>query len=198
MLVIWCDMISDFLRQSNDLRAEIRTRLLSLGLMQCKSYIVLRGKHGVYMRSPSHKKGSPAQAILGPLRLTLVRYELFSQAIVEHWGLLIFANTITENGWSYRYNPLQSATIRYNPLQSATIRYNPLHHHMGPHRESTQEHKSKRLRPSKEVRQFFPEDSSKHFVAIVTFNSDGICAKWLHLTRTAVLKEGWMTLKGAV
>lgn len=50
------DMISDFLRQSNDLRAEFRTRLLSLGLMQCKSYIVLCGKHVVYMRLPSHKK----------------------------------------------------------------------------------------------------------------------------------------------
>ena len=135
-------MISDFLRQSNDLRAEFRTRLLSLGLMQCKSYIILCGKHVVYMRLPSHKKGSPAQAILGPLRLTLVHYELLAKQSLSIGDCLFLPTQLPKTDGA-------TATIRYNP---------PLHHHMGPHRESTQEHKSKRLRPSKEVRQFFPED----------------------------------------
>ena len=107
-------IISDFLRQSNDLRAEFRTRLLSLGLMQCKSYIVLCGKHVVYMRLPSHKKskGVSCTGILGPLRLTLVHYELLAKQSMSIGDCLFLPTQLPKTDGA-------TATIRYNPLQHA-------------------------------------------------------------------------------
>lgn len=89
-----------------------------------------------------NQKGVSCTGILGPLRLTLVHYELLAKQSLSIGDCLFLPTQLPKTDGA-------TATIRYNP---------PLHHHMGPHRESTQEHKSKRLRPSKEVRQFFPED----------------------------------------
>ena len=88
-----------------------------------------------------NQKGVSCTGILGPLRLTLVHYELLAKQSLSIGDCLFLPTQLPKTDGA-----------------TATIRYTTIWDPIGTHRESTQEHKSKRLRPSKEVRQFFPED----------------------------------------